>query len=327
LGIKLLNKTEKDYKEDYKPPKGIEEWFGYIGRNYYSPSELCERLELDAWGFAMLPMMPSSREKAHQKEGDREYVTGGMIKSKDDLKFIKLPKREDLKETYEYASNYISKYKRNYAVFPISYVGIDPTWKCFGLENFSYAIHDDIELVEEVLDIYTEWLIDHNKTLSEMEVDFIWLCDDIAFKSGLMFPPDFFRNVVFPRFKKVIDSCTKPVVFHSDGNILDIMEDLISMGCKGIHPIEPLAMDIFEFKNNYGNRVCTVGNIDLNTLSIGTPEETYKEVYKKISILSDNGSYIMSSSNSLTDYCDLKNIESMIKALNFYRQKEDKKKV
>ena len=43
LGMKLLNKTEKDYLEveEFNPPAGINV-LGFIGNNYYSPQELCE---------------------------------------------------------------------------------------------------------------------------------------------------------------------------------------------------------------------------------------------------------------------------------------------
>ncbi len=63
----------------------------------------------------------------------------------------------------------------------------------------------------------------------------------------------------------------------------------------------------------------TIGNIDLNTLGIGSREETHNEVKEKVTRLSASGSYIMSSSNTLTLYCKDENVETMIQAFEEYR--------
>ena len=321
LGMRILDKTEKDNTKTKKfnPPVGINKNFGFIGADYYSPQELCEKLQMDAWGFVMVPIDFSNREESITKEGKRAYITSGKIESMDDLKMIGLPDIKDMKKTYEYISNYLQKYKKDYAVFAFTYMGFEPVRRSFGIENFSYMLFDNIKLIEETLDIYCEWLIEHNRILSELDFDFIWFADDIAFKDGLLFPPDFYRDVCIPRFKKVVSVVSKPKVYHCCGNMLEVIEDLLSLGLNGLHPIEPLAMDIFEFKEKYGKRICTVGNIDLNILSNGTPEETYEEVSRKIVKLLKNGSYIMSSSNSLTDYCDVNNIKSMVNAFSDFR--------
>ncbi|HSB04909.1 MAG TPA: hypothetical protein VLK23_06895 [Thermodesulfobacteriota bacterium] len=41
------------------------------------------------------------------------------------------------------------------------------------------------------------------------------------------------------------------------------------MGINGIHPIDPNCMDIRAFKQDYGQKVCVLGNVDVNTLSDG----------------------------------------------------------
>jgi uroporphyrinogen decarboxylase len=64
--------------------------------------------------------------------------------------------------------------------------------------------------------------------------------------------------------KIVANAIKKPWVFHSNGNLSLILDDLLTLGMNGIHPIQPAAMDIKRVKSLYGNRVCILGNIDLD---------------------------------------------------------------
>jgi uroporphyrinogen-III decarboxylase len=97
------------------------------------------------------------------------------------------------------------------------------------------------------------------------------------------------------------------------------MEDLLSLGMSGIHPIQLSAMDINQVKAQYGHRVCILGNVDLDyTLTLGTPEEVEKEVKEKISALAPGGGYIITSANSLPDYCKRENVLAMARAIKEY---------
>jgi len=37
-------------------------------------------------------------------------------------------------------------------------------------------------------------------------------------------------------------------IFHSDGRLWEVLEDLIAIGINALHPIEPKAMDIVEVR-------------------------------------------------------------------------------
>jgi uroporphyrinogen decarboxylase len=119
--------------------------------------------------------------------------------------------------------------------------------------------------------------------------------------------------------KKVIDAMQRPAIYHSDGNILPLMEDIIGLGVKGVANVEPAAMDIEQLKRDFGNRITIVGNIDLNyTLSNGTPEETGEEVRRRIKTIGPGGRYILASANSLPHYVKSANVRAMGEALLKY---------
>jgi uroporphyrinogen decarboxylase len=68
-------------------------------------------------------------------------------------------------------------------------------------------------------------------------------------------------------------------------------------------------------KRRYGRRLCLIGNVDLNTLSAGTPAQVESEVAALLADVAPEGSYMLSSGNSLASYCRLENIRAMVATL------------
>jgi uroporphyrinogen decarboxylase len=100
---------------------------------------------------------------------------------------------------------------------------------------------------------------------------------------------------------------------------MPILEDLLTLGMAGLHPIQQAAMDIGKVKALYGRRICILGNIDLDyTLTRGTPEEVEREVRERIAVAGEGGGYIITSANSLPDYCKTENVWAMSKAIRKY---------
>jgi len=85
-----------------------------------------------------------------------------------------------------------------------------------------------------------------------------------------------------------------------------------------LHPIEKGAMDIRAMKRRYGNRLCLLGNIDLNILGMGTPEQVEAEVYGLIRDVGPGGGYIVTSGNSLAGYLQPENVMALSKAVQKY---------
>ena len=92
LGKRILGRKEPVYDNILPPLKGFNSWFGFIGQDYYNPKELCEKFQLDGWAVSFMPEVFWENKDATQKHGDRTYITDGKIKSRNDLKKIKLLK-------------------------------------------------------------------------------------------------------------------------------------------------------------------------------------------------------------------------------------------
>ena len=200
-----------------------------------------------------------------------------------------------------------------------------PVWMLMGAEKFFMSLVEDIELVENMFNRVGQIQFDVFQRIIEHEsVGAIAMPDDLAHNLGPLIHPKYFRQYLFPWYKKMGDICRQKglgFILHSDGNVWQLMEDLIEVGYHGLHPIQPNAMDINEVKEKYGTRLCLMGNINLDsTLTLGTPDEVKEEVRTRIRDLAPGGGYCVASSNSITNYVPLENYRALLEAVREYGQ-------
>jgi uroporphyrinogen decarboxylase len=81
----------------------------------------------------------------------------------------------------------------------------------------------------------------------------------------MMMHPDLWRKFLKPRLKRVIDAAKSvrsdlPVWYHSDGNIMAIVDDLIEIGVIVLNPVQPECMDVVEVKRRWGGQIGFLGH-------------------------------------------------------------------
>lgn len=290
-----------------------------------------------AAGYDFVPALPpfftprlmrtASDEDGTMSDGDRERAwlteSEGIIKTLKDVEEFPWPKADevDFSAFHEMAELLPPKMKILGMLSPAAIFG--NTSQSMGLQNFSYALYDDVAVVEALFEIIgTNYLKIAKKLVQMPRLGAVFMSDDLAHATGLLVSPKIYRKYVFPWYKKigeVLDGAGLPFIFHSDGTLIDVMDDLADCGIKGIHPIEPQAMDIVEVKKRYGDRFCIFGNIDLDhTLTRGTVEEVEQLVKKRIKQLAPGGGYGLAASNSVPDYVKPENYKAMITAAKKY---------
>ncbi|MCL5070544.1 MAG: hypothetical protein M1308_06565 [Actinobacteria bacterium] len=196
-------------------------------------------------------------------------------------------------------------------------------WRTMGINEFSYALFNDIGLIKAIIEKIAEsFLYIVKRVLAYKEVQGIMLGDDLAFAEGLMVNPDFLREHIFPWEKQIGDLVhyqDKLFIRHSDGLLYDIMDDFIDYcGYDALNPFEPKAMDINFVKKKWGKRVAIIGNIDIDLLARGTSEEVKKQTIDRIKTLGPGGGYALGSSNSITSYTKMENYYTMLNTLYEY---------
>ncbi len=279
------------------------------------PPAVLEVLALDNLNFSVAP---PRFVVSHNVEG-MDMVIDGLIKTEADLAKVVLPDPES-DEFYRPAKEFISRYRSTGKALGITTrLGVSTTYLSMGMTHFSLQIYENRDFVLKLMDIFIDWACKAIPKINELGFDFMIIPEDLAWKQGPLFSPKMFRELFLPRMKRAAEKIKMPWIYHSDGNLIPILDDLLTLGMNGLANIEPSAMDINELKKKYGKRLCLVGNIDLHyTLTRGTPEETEAEVKKRIQEVGPGGGYILASSNSLAPYCKPENVLAMQQALLKY---------
>jgi hypothetical protein len=203
----------------------------------------------------------------------------------------------------------------DYATVALIRLGISPTYLSMGFEYFVTSLIERPAFVQEILRRYTEWLAPRYDFLQEIGFDVLWTFDDIAYKAGLFMSPGMFRKLIIPVIQPLCNRINVPWIYHSDGNVAEIVDDLISLGISGLHPFEPGAMDILKVKQKYGDRLCVVGNINVDTLTIGSTLEVEQEVNYLFENVAPLGGFMLTSSNSIPRYAKPENVWTLVHAL------------
>ncbi len=191
-------------------------------------------------------------------------------------------------------------------------------WEAMGFEQFSYALHERADFVAHLFDALGRLALQIvERLLSYDAVKAIWYSDDIAYRSGFLVSPVVYRHHLFPWMKQMGELClraNRPFLFHSDGMLWEVLNDLIESGVSALHPIEPVSMDIHQVKQRYGHRLAIVGNVEVDTLARGTPEQVRDQVRWLLREIAPGGGYCLGSSNTVPSYARLDNYRAMLDA-------------
>ena len=169
-------------------------------------------------------------------------------------------------------------------------------------------------LIKRMMNIQTDVI----KHVVKLPISGIYFQDDIASSSGLMFSKKMCGEFVFDYLKPGIEiarNAKLPVLYHSDGAVMDILEDLCQLGINAINPLQPDFNDFDTFRERFGKRLVVYGGID-NTKIIpyGTKADIKNHIEMIFQKLGADGGLIMSSHDIPFD-CPKANIDYMVELI------------
>ena len=142
------------------------------------------------------------------------------------------------------------------------------------------------------------------------------LCSDYCFNSGPFLSPRMFGEIITPYLMRLIAGQRELgyyVIKHTDGNIMPILDDLVSARPHALHSIDPQAnVDIAEVKRLVGDRVALIGNVNCGLLSTGTDEEVVESARYALRHGMPGGGYVFSTSNCIYTGMPLHRYELML---------------
>lgn len=188
-------------------------------------------------------------------------------------------------------------------------------WQVRGYEPFLLDLMTDRDWAEYILDQYCENNVRSAEAAARAGFDAISIGDDVANQTALMFQPALWREVMKPRWGKVLAAAKaiKPdihVWYHSDGNVWEILDDLIEIGITILNPVQPECINPLEVRKRCGKHLAFDGCIGTQTtFPFGSPDDVRHAVRDLISVLDGkNGGLMLSPTHVLEPEVPVENI-------------------
>ncbi|MCC6442755.1 MAG: hypothetical protein IT210_04765 [Armatimonadetes bacterium] len=234
----------------------------------------------------------------------------------DPLKAAKLPSMEeltaDVRRSWENGQKAYPE-----AVFPGGFYNTVFMWHIltFGWDLFMEAAMFDPDRFEKVMDAFVEMSMMVVQAHIKAEVP-VFLChDDIVWASGTVFSPEWMRRYVFPRLTRLLTPLREAgikVLFCSDGNFTEYIDDLAEAGAEGFI-FEPMT-DLEYIVRRYGQTHVIIGNIDSRILQFKKPKEIRAEVKRCADLGRDCPGYFFAVGNHIPYVVPIPSIECYLEA-------------
>lgn len=225
-------------------------------------------------------------------------------------------------ELYHHTAQVIREYIDEYFIVGVTVTTIFETaWALRGYEQLLTDFSLNPDLADEILEIPYQYHLEAAKTLTEMGVDMIWLGDDVGAQDGMIISPNMWRKFLKPRMANLISTLKSinpdvKIAYHSDGNIVKIIPDLIDIRLDVLNPIQPASMDPFTLKKAFGKQLCFWGSIDQqHTLPYGSARDVENEVIHRIETLGKNGGLILGPTHHIQLDTPMENFWAMVNTI------------
>lgn len=213
----------------------------------------------------------------------------------------------------------------NIAVGEMDTTIFEIAWYLRGMEQFMVDMLTEPEMAEYHLDRITDMRCHMARKYMESGVDVLLLGDDVGTQRNMMMNIETWRRFFKPRLKKIINvakECNPDILidYHSDGNIEDIVPELIEIGVDILNPVQPECMDPVKMKTLYGDKLSFRGAIGTQTtMPFGTTEEVERVCREMIDKLGKGGGYILAPTHMLEPETPWENIETLIRVVKEFQ--------
>lgn len=186
-----------------------------------------------------------------------------------------------------------------------------------GNEAFYIGFYDDPEWMEEFLRRIGEVTAKAADEITQYPATGVLvMADDMGSKSSLLVSPEFLRKWVIPCHQRCAEYAHGrgiPVALHSCGNVHDIMDDIIDVAkIDAKQSFDDNAWPVEKFKKEYGDRIVTLGGIDMTLLSdVDDTQRVRRRTSEIMQACWGDGRYAMGSGHCLASYTPVENFLAM----------------
>jgi len=172
--------------------------------------------------------------------------------------------------------------------------------QAFGWEMFLSAVGADPQGFDRVLEGIFRLTEHHLRAWAKTGIPAFISHDDMVWSQGAIFRPAWYREHIFPRYRRlwsILHDAGIPVLFCSDGDFTEFVDDLADAGADGFI-FEPLT-SLEYVAEKYGDTKVIIGNADTRILTFGGREDIRREVKRCIDRGRDCPGFFMAVGNHM----------------------------
>lgn len=192
-------------------------------------------------------------------------------------------------------------------------------WSIEGMtdwDQFAVDLAENPAVIHAAAEQKTDYALRTFNILAEAGADFIHVVNDVAFNAGPFISPAQFSEFITPYLYRQVQHIRSLGVIpfvHTDGNIMPILDDYLSLNAACFQSVDPMAgMDIAEVKRRSHGKMALMGNVQCNLLQDGPLEAIRKSALYCLDHASPGGGYIFGTSNTIFPGMPLKHYEYML---------------
>ena len=152
-----------------------------------------------------------------------------------------------------------------------------------GYENLVYDMHDrraELERLIAVVEAFNAYFV---RRYLELDVTLIGFPEDLGAQNGPMLSPEMFRRYISPSYRRLMQPLRrrgKVVYMHSDGHVMELLDDLIDCGVTVIN-LQDRVNGIDEIGKRCRGRIAVDLDIDRQEVTRGGSPQDVKQLIRE----------------------------------------------
>lgn len=173
------------------------------------------------------------------------------------------------------------------------------------------ALHALLKRIEQVYVPFVE-------RACAMGVTALYLMEDLASARGLLFSREMIREFCLDYVRSLVAIARAhdiPVLWHSDGRVVDLLDLLEEIGVVAVNPLQPHLHDLRAFRREYAGRLTLYGGLDnCYIIPDGSADDVRRHVLDTFDAVGREGGLILSTHDIPID-TPPENIETLVRTI------------
>jgi uroporphyrinogen-III decarboxylase len=142
----------------------------------------------------------------------------------------------------------------------------------FDVTEYTIIASSEPGLFNQLLEKFAEYLMPQTQKIAKLLPGHLWRIYGPEYASVPFLHPKYFKEFVVRYDKPMVDVIQQHEGFariHSHGNLKDILDDIVSMGCMGLDPIEPPPqgdVSLAYVRERWGDQLVLFGNLEISDI-------------------------------------------------------------